>query len=92
MSDGGREASTWWRVISALRSKEWFHGNVCRSLGDGKNNLFWMDEWAGEVSFSVRFNRLFELSLLKSELVFDMHMLGWGLEGAAWSWRHRLFA
>ena len=30
----------------------------------------------GGVSFSVRFNRLFELSLLKSESVFGMHMLG----------------
>jgi len=42
------------------------------------------------VFFRDRFNRLFDLSLLKGELVFDMHALGWGIEGAAWSWRRRL--
>jgi len=75
-----------------MRSEEWFLGNVCRSLGDGKNTLFWTDVLVGGVSFSVRFNRLYELSMLKSVSVFDMHSLGWGVEGAAWRWRRRLFA
>jgi len=90
--DGGRAASAWWQVISTMRSEEWFRGNVCRSLGDGKNTLFWTDEWVCGVSFSVRFNRLYELSVVKSVSVFDMHLLGWGVEGAAWSWRRKLFA
>jgi len=81
--DGGCAASAWWQVISTMRSEEWFRGNVSRSLGNGKNTLFWTDAWVGGVSFSVRFNRLYELSVLKSVSVFDMHLLGWGVEGAA---------
>jgi len=83
--DGGRAALSWWQVVSTMRSEEWFRGNVSHSLGDGKNTLFWTDEWVSGVSFNVRFNRLYELSGVKSVSVFDMHLLGWGVEGAAWS-------
>jgi len=83
VSEGGRVASAWWRDISVLRSEEWFHGNVSRVVGDGKNTLFWTDVWVDGVSFRDRFTRLFELSLLKGESVFGMHSLGWGIEGAA---------
>ena len=38
-----------------------------------------------------RFNRLYDLSLLKGETVAAMRALGWGDEGKAWRWRHRLF-
>jgi len=51
-----------------------------------------MDVWVGGVSFRDRFSRLFELSLLEGVSVFDMHLLGWEMEGATWSWRRRLFA
>jgi hypothetical protein len=44
------------------------------------------------VSFRDRFTRLYELSLLKSESVRSMHLLGWGSGGGAWCWRRRLFA
>jgi len=80
--DGGCTTSAWWQIISTMRSEEWFCGNVCCSLGDGKNTLFWTDEWVGGASFSVRFNRLYELSVVNSVSVFDMHLLGWG-------WRRR---
>jgi hypothetical protein len=76
--DGGRAASTWWQVISAMRSEEWFRANVCHSLGDGTHTLFWTDEWLEGVLFSVRFNRLYELAVVKSVSVSDMHLLGWG--------------
>jgi hypothetical protein len=32
------------------------------------------------------------MSVLKGEYMFDMHLLGWVIEGATWSWRCRLFA
>jgi hypothetical protein len=35
----------------------------------------------GDVSFRDRFHRLFELSLLKDQYVFGMHLLGWRNEG-----------
>jgi len=44
------------------------------------------------VSLRDRFSRLFDLSMLKGELVFAMCTLGWGVDGRAWQWRHRLFA
>jgi len=63
----------------------------CR-VGNGRTTLFWTDVWCGGVSFSVRFSRLFELSVFKGELVLVMSQLGWGEGGEAWRWRRRLFA
>jgi len=77
--EGGREASVWWRNVSALRIKEWFIGNISQVVGDGKNTLFWLAVWVGGVSFRDRFNRLYELSVLKGESVFNMHLLGLGV-------------
>lgn len=42
------------------------------------------------MSFSVRFSRLYDLTVFKGHCVFDMCQLGWGEEGEAWRWR--LFA
>ena len=92
MCEGGLATSSWWRDIAALRSEVWFHGNVNRFVGDGKNTLFWTDVWLGGMSFRDRFTRLFELSLLKRESISGMHALGWGIEGEAWRWRRRLLA
>jgi len=55
--EGGRDVYVWWRDISALRTDEWFHGNVRQFVGDGKNTLFWIDVWVGGVSFKDRFPR-----------------------------------
>ena len=92
LSEGGREASSWWRDISTLREEDWFQGNVNQFVGDGKNTLFWTDVWVGGMVFRDRYNRLFELSLLKEETTFGMFSLGWGIEGDAWRWRRMLFA
>ena len=46
----------------------------------------------GGIAFRDRYNRLFELSLLKEETIFGMFSLGWGIEHDAWRWRRRLFA
>jgi len=88
---GGREASSWWRDISLLSRDCWFSDHVDRVLGNGKHTLFWSDVWYGEVSFRVRFSRLYELSEFKEISVFDMYHLGWGEDGEAWRWRRRFF-
>jgi hypothetical protein len=88
---GGRDSSVWWRNVSTLRWEGWFHGNVSRVLGDGRNTLFWTDVWIGEVTLRDRFSRLYDLSLRKGESVASMRDLGWGVEGDAWRWRRRLF-
>jgi len=59
VKEGGREVSIWWRDISALRSEEWFHGNVSQFVGDGNNILFWTGVWVGGMPFRERFTRLF---------------------------------
>ena len=38
-----------------------------------------------------RFNRLYELSLLKGETMAAMRALGWGDQGETWRWRRKLF-
>jgi len=92
LCEGGRDVSVWWRDICTLRAHGWFHGHVSRSVGDDKNTLFGTDVWVGGVSLRDRFNRLYDLSMLKEKSVFSMCTLGWGNEGATWSWRRRLFA
>jgi len=67
----------WWCDIHALCSEEWLRDHVSRSVGDKKNTLFWTDVWLGGVSLSVRFSRLFDLTVFKEESVFDMCQLGW---------------
>jgi len=44
------------------------------------------------VSLRDRFRRLYDLSNYKELTVGEMHVLGWGEEGEAWEWRHRLMA
>jgi len=41
--DSGRDVSTSWRDIAALRSEGWFSDHVSRSVGNGKCSLFWLD-------------------------------------------------
>lgn len=43
--------------------------------------FFWTDVWVGEVSLRDRFTRLYELSVLKEESVFEMSTLGCGVGG-----------
>jgi len=92
LKGGGREASLWWRDMHALCRDVWFNAHVSRSVGNGKKTLFWSEVWMGGMSFRERFNRLYDLSLLKDKSVFDMCQLGWGEGGEAWRWRRRLFA
>ena len=88
---GGCEASEWWRVVNSLSREIYFSDHVSRYVGNGRKTLFWSDVWCGGVSFRVRFSRLFDLSVFKGELVFEMSQLGWGEGGEAWRWRRRLF-
>ena len=89
---GGLEASLWWCDISLLCRESWFSDHVDRLLGNWKHTLFWSDVWCGELSFKVRFSRLYELAVFKEISAFDMCHLGWGEEGEAWRWRRKLFA
>ena len=88
---GGHDTSLWWRDIYALCREEWFSDHVSRLVGNGRNTLFWVDGWLGGEALSVRFSRLYDLSLDREVSVSDMFHGGWGVDGEAWRWRRRLF-
>ena len=95
---GGRDSSVWCRTIVGIRdgdalvSGSWFLDNLRLDIGNDVNSLFWLDRWVGEVSLSVRFHRLFELSENKMATVAQMFAWGWYEGGDAWRWRKRLWA
>jgi hypothetical protein len=92
---GGRKASTWWMVIARIQDGEergWFSEGVERWVGNGDETLFWTDPWRGGVSLSIRYRRLFDLSLNRAGTVAFMCLLGWEEGGAAWSWHRRMWA
>jgi len=89
---GGSQASEWWRVVHSLSRERCFSDHVSRCVGNGRTTLFWTDVWCGRESFSVRFSRLYDLSVFRGESVLGMSQLGWGEGGEAWRWRRRLFA
>ncbi|MCI37743.1 DNA-directed RNA polymerase, partial [Trifolium medium] len=71
-------------------------GVVCEGYcEDGRQwsgDFFWSDPWLGGVPLSVRYRRLFDLSLNRFSTVEVMRDLGCGDGGAAWSWRRQLWA
>ena len=48
-------------------------------MGNGTNTYFWTDPWLGGTALSVRFRRLYELSVNKSWTVEEMYVKGWGM-------------
>jgi hypothetical protein len=91
---GGRGVSSWRREISRIRDgtgagegRGWFTEGLERRVGDGSETVFWSDSWLGGVPLSVRFWRLYDLTLHRSCTVAEMSALGWGEGGAAWVWR-----
>lgn len=45
---------------------------------NGVDSFFWTDPWLGEIPLSIRFLRLFKLSVNRWMTVADMFSLGWG--------------
>jgi len=50
----------------------WFDDNIRRVIGDGRNTLFWHDNWVGDTPLRVKFPRLFDLAVSKEYSVEDM--------------------
>jgi hypothetical protein len=63
---------------------------VERRVCSGLKMLFWSDLWLGGVPLSMRYQRLFDLSLYRSNTVAEMSALGWEAGDAAWAWRRPL--
>lgn len=48
-----------------IETKDFFCNNSKKMIGNGLSTSFWCYMWSGETPLSVKFNRLFELSLNK---------------------------
>lgn len=59
----------------------WFEDNIQRKVGNGVDSFFRKNPWLGEIPLSVRFPRLFEMSVNSWMMVADMFSLGWGEGG-----------
>jgi len=71
--DGGRRASFWWREVVHLRGSSgggvgggWFRDSVSKIVGNGRDTYFWTDPWLSGIVLSVRFRRLYDLSVNKN--------------------------
>jgi len=69
----------------------WFRGNVSKIVGTGRDTYFWTDSWFGGIDLSVRFKRLYGLSVNKNRTVEEMFAKGWEDGGELWKWRQRLW-
>lgn len=87
---GGNLSSSWWRSLCRIREGvgngvgSWFEENIRRIVGDGRETLFWYDNWVGEVPLRFKFPRLFDLAVNKDRTVKEMRRLGWEVGGGAW--------
>jgi len=69
-----------------------FDENIRKVVRDGRNKLFWYDNWVGEIPLRFKFPRLFDLVVCKGSFVEDVWWLGWAVGGRGWEWRRRLLA
>jgi hypothetical protein len=81
---GRRRGSSWWREISRIRDgvreegRGWFAEGIERRVGNEVETYFWSDLWLGGVLLSVRYWRLFDLSLHRSSTVAEFEFLRMG--------------
>jgi hypothetical protein len=50
----------------------WFDDNNRRVIGEGRNTLFWYDNWVGDTPLRFKFPRLFYLTVSKECSMEDM--------------------
>lgn len=87
MQEGGRHCSSWWRSVCRLREGlgegigRWFDDYIRRVLGDGKNTLFWNDNWVWDIPLRCKFHRLFDMAVRKECSVEEISRVGWEVGG-----------
>jgi len=71
LREGGTTGSIWWREIVNIQNGigveggSWFEESISKRLGNGFNTFFWSNCWVGNVSFMVKFKRLYDLLIHK---------------------------
>ncbi|XP_071700055.1 uncharacterized protein [Rutidosis leptorrhynchoides] len=78
---------TWAQINRSIFYIHAQHPNVSnilsKRISNGKNSLFWLDNWLGDTPFRDKFPRLFALEMDKSCTVFDRR----SHDGWKWVWR-----
>jgi len=83
LKEGGRDCSLWWHALGRIREGvgegvgRLFDENIRRVVGDGRNTLFWYDNWVREIPLRYKFPHLFDLAVNKECTVEEMSRLGW---------------
>lgn len=54
----------------------WFRENVSKVVENGRDTFFWTDPWLGGIALSVRYQRLYDLSVHKNQTVAEMFAKG----------------
>ncbi|GKV12444.1 hypothetical protein SLEP1_g23583 [Rubroshorea leprosula] len=91
-----KKGSAWWRGVWKLdrldsSNNGWLKDGCVRTIGDGKETLFWQDVWIEGVSLKERFPRLFSLATNKSDSIAEVKGDSERVGEWQWSWRRNLF-
>ncbi|XP_057770874.1 uncharacterized protein LOC130990667 [Salvia miltiorrhiza] len=89
-----RSKSSWWgKIVEGGRgvTAKWFENNLVRSIGNGRETLFWEHRWVGNQPLKIRFPRLYFISSQKGNSISDMG--SWEDDVWAWNlkWNRELF-
>jgi hypothetical protein len=88
-------ASVWWKDLcrlDILEEESWFARNVVRKVGRGDGTRFWEDWWVGAAPLSIRFPRLYSISLQKEAFISEIRVNNDEGVHWEWHWRRELFA
>ncbi|XP_057808813.1 uncharacterized protein LOC131023283 [Salvia miltiorrhiza] len=89
-----RSKSSWWgKIVEGGRgvTTKWFENNLVKSIGNGRETLFWEHRWVGNQPLKIRFPRLYFISSQKGNSISDMG--SWEDDVWAWNlkWNRELF-
>lgn len=96
-------SSSWWkdlmRSCSGGTESCWFDWGVERKIGKGNSVRFWSDTWCRHFTLKDRYLRLYNLSLQKDAIIFDLGTWTWNFSwrGPCWTmskkwWRRCWFS
>jgi len=84
-----KNLSWWWKDLGKCYGEgeevSWFHGEIGWKVGRGDKVRFWEDAWLGESPLSVKYHRLYSVSLDKGRKVSEVGV--W--EEDIWIWNLR---
>jgi len=89
-----RFASRWWKDIVTLDDGggvSCYDDEVIKRVNNGQSTSFWNSKWRGDMSFRMKYPRLFSISIQKEAKVVDMWLERGTESDWNFSWRRRLF-